>query len=615
MSSIRINSIAIENYRSFGSSQIITFPHSSFKKPISIIGYNNAGKTTVINSILYTIGEKYVTRDSFSIHDFHDMDINNIPSMILDVSSSTEQKKDGKKAVLEGTHKLELSVNLHDVDGAKIESYSRSLNQYGLQDRNYQAFGAHKSFNIFYINFHQIKEEISTKRTSWGNLKSFLGKHIKKLVDNDGTMSSKRKQYEDDLKKATNTVLTDSQLDKFIEVIKEEYSKNLRNNNCHIEFGLPSFEDIFLQMVFKIGLHGSTTNLIPIDQFGDGYISMFVMAVIQAIAKFNSSDSCLFIFEEPESFLHENHQEYFYKNVLCELAEKEHQVIYTTHSDKMVDIFDTQSIIRLEYDEDSRQTFVKYNEIDSTPNVNSSIQPVHPIKDYNQFLKSIEPNLNKILFSKKVILLEGPNDLMTYKYIVEKYLVDKGYSKVQAETYLNFLNIAFVVHHGKSTALVVAELCRHFGVEYFLINDWDLKDNFVKKLAESSDYKTIEEYTDGTSTVKGCITNNWNLIKSVGIDKIHFNIPKLESVIKYDNNDKDSFGIWQKLQQITAIKEDILPEKLRIFLELDTINNHTKDEELILIEGEAGQIDLYDSQIGAPSLSSDTEDMDEDLPF
>jgi predicted ATP-dependent endonuclease of OLD family len=65
------------------------------------------------------------------------------------------------------------------------------------------------------------------------------------------------------------------------------------------------------------------------------------MSVIQAIAESNTDDKCLFLFEEPESFLHENHQEYFYKMVLCKLAEN-HQVIYTTHSDKMLDIFDTK---------------------------------------------------------------------------------------------------------------------------------------------------------------------------------------------------------------------------------------------------------------------------------
>ncbi|MBB6697140.1 hypothetical protein [Clostridium algidicarnis] len=64
-------------------------------------------------------------------------------------------------------------------------------------------------------------------------------------------------------------------------------------------------------MMFKIGLNGDSNNLVPIDHFGDGYVSMFIMAVIQAIVETNIEDKCLFLFEEPESFLRENQQEYF----------------------------------------------------------------------------------------------------------------------------------------------------------------------------------------------------------------------------------------------------------------------------------------------------------------
>jgi putative ATP-dependent endonuclease of OLD family len=124
---------------------------------------------------------------------------------------------------------------------------------------------------------------------------------------------------------------------------------------------------------------------------------MFVMAVIQAIAETNTSDECLFLFEEPESFLHENHQEYFYKMVLCKLAKK-HQVIYTTHSDKMIDFFDTKGIIRIEFDEERQQTERKYNDITEPAN--------EEYKGYNDYIQRIEPNLNKILFSRKVILVE-----------------------------------------------------------------------------------------------------------------------------------------------------------------------------------------------------------------
>jgi predicted ATP-dependent endonuclease of OLD family len=315
MSEIRINKISIENYRSFKERQVFEFPDKYYLKPISIIGYNNSGKTNLMNSILYSIGNKYTTKETFSINDFYNRDITNVPQIIALTESSREQKYDGKLADLTGYSKLEIQTDGREIEGAKFIN----LKPNGT-DKNWDAFGANKYFNIFYINFHNIKEEISTKKTSWGNLTSFLAKHIKKLVEGDSEMSAKKDVFNSDTKRATETVLENSDLKEFISKIKLNYTNNLRNNNCHVEFGLPNYEDIFLQMVFKIGLNGDNEKQIPLSQFGDGYISMFVMAVIQAIAESNTEDKCLFLFEEPESFLHENHQDYFYKMVLCPLA-------------------------------------------------------------------------------------------------------------------------------------------------------------------------------------------------------------------------------------------------------------------------------------------------------
>ena len=373
-------------------------------------------------------------------------------------------------------------------------------------------------------------------------------------------MSEKRSNYETKVEYATNEVLKNSKLSEFVSMIKRNYSTNLRDTNCDVSFGLPDYEDIFLQMVFKIGLNGDNKKLIPIDHFGDGYISMFVMAVIQAIAECNTTDKCLFLFEEPESFLHENHQEYFYKTVLCSLSERGHQVIYTTHSDKMVDIFDTKGIIRIEFDEIKKQTVQQYNDV---RNFNPTItvpesEELITLNEYNNFIKFIEPNLNKILFSRKVILVEGANDILVYKYLIEKY-VESVKDKKYAETYLNFLNIAIIVHQGKSTAWLLIDLCKHFKLDYFAINDLDFDDSgLVSKLAgytAENDLKADVLYTslqdepnngEKAKTKKQKMTVNWKLINSAGHDKIHFNIPKLETVLGYASNDKNSIKFCGK---------------------------------------------------------------------
>jgi len=576
MPEVRLKSLKIENYRSFGDEQTFCFPGEDYKKPVSIVGYNNSGKSNLMNSILYALQVNYVARDTFTIHDFHNKDIKNKPFIELEVSSSVEPRFDGQSSVsLDGTHKLEIFTDMNEVTGSKINSKLSEKHDSG--GRYISAFGAVKYFNIFYINFHKIKEEISIDKTSWGNLKSFLSKHIHKTVNSDSQMGEKRDSFEKNIRKLTNEVKEDSKLADFILKIQTNYKTNLRDDSCTVEFGLPDFEDIFLKMMFSIGLNSNSKKLVPLDQFGDGFISMFVMAVIKSIGEANEGDECVFLFEEPESFLHENHQEYFYKTVLCELSKK-HQVIYTTHSDKMVDIFDTQGLIRLEMDSKTNQTINKYNKVNKPDN------EIVTLQKYNPYIKTIEPNLNKILFSKKVILVEGPNDVLVYKHAIKQKileLIDKN-SKVSnkdlfADTYLNFENTAIVCHHGKSTALYLIELCKWFGIDYFTITDWDisLKNielESIKQFKNINDLKNSELHKNSDTKTKAQLTNNFNLLEASGDGKIHFNFVKLEDVIRYEGQDKDSFRIWEIISNKDwKPDEKLFPKNLSIFLEFEKI--------------------------------------------
>lgn len=570
MSSVRINSITVKNYRSFGEGQDFSFPSSDYLKPVAIVGYNNSGKTNLMSSILYGIGEKFVNEKSFERNDLHNLDINNEIEITSNLSGSVYGIDNWNR---EKTIAGEYTISSKIEEGEIKSGISKSF------------FGANKHYGIFYVNFHNIKEEIATQKTSWGNIRSFLGRHIQKLVESDASMNAKKVTFEDEVSASTDKVLQNSELSSFINIIRRNYSTNLRNNDCNVDFGLPNYEDIFLKMMFKIGLNGNTDNLIPIDHFGDGFISMFVMAVIQSIAESNSEDKCLFLFEEPESFLHENHQEYFYKTVLCGLAKNGHQIIYTTHSGKMIDPFDTKGLIRLEMDKND-QTVCKYNEINdfTVEEINEETGEVINLSRYNEFIKTVEPNLNRILFSKKVILVEGPNDLLVYKYAIKKKVMEVISSNDEildkekyAEAFLNFENISIVCHHGKHTAYYLIELCKHFDVDYFVINDWDFELEELS-LQEVSEFDSLEELKNSQlyigSDKKAMITTNYNLIKNASIDKIHFNIKKLESVINYNSNDKSSLGIWNVLQSMSLeqFNEMLIPTSLLDYIGLSEMS-------------------------------------------
>lgn len=576
MSKIRINSISVKNYRSFGEQQNFVFPPSDYKKPVAIVGYNNAGKSNLVECLKIGVGMKYFNTETFTLNDFHNRKWENIPLIKSSIEADVVGRNAGGYDIsLDGDYQTKIDVDDKHILEAKI---------------NPSFYGADKKYNLFFINFHNIKDEIVTGKSSWGSIRSFLGKHIQKLVESDDLMVQKKSTFEEEVKASTEKVLESSALNKFIDTIKVKYQGNLRNDDCTIDFGLPHYEDIFLQMMFKVGLNGDKENLVPINHFGDGYISMFVMAVIQAIAETNTEDECLFLFEEPESFLHENHQEYFYKTVLCGLAEKGHQVIYTTHSDKMIDPFDTKGLIRLEQDE-KNQTVCKYNKTEdfSPEQIDEDTGEIINMSRYNEFIKTIEPNLNRILFSKKVILVEGPNDVLVYKTAIKKKVLDLIQDNAEiinkeryAETYLNFHNISIICHHGKGTAQYLIQLCKWFELDYYVINDWDFETNFIADVSKSFDeLKALPVWTSisqeknskgeiySEATLKKMIGTNRNLVASAKEGQIHFNVKKLETVIGYKSNDKNSLSIWELLNSDDfTFDEQLFPESLERFLEL-----------------------------------------------
>lgn len=594
MSNVRLRTLSIENYRSFGDIQEFEFPNSDYNKPVAVIGYNNAGKSNFLASILFGIGEKFISAKTFELVDLHNLEISNhihINTSIV-ASDFAPPNQYGYRQTIAGNYHIYTSFENDELKSNSEPSF----------------FGKNKHYGIFYINFHNIKEEISTQKTSWGNLKSFLAKHIQKLVDVDQAMKDKKADFQKEVKDSTESVLQDSQLKAFIESIQRNYQQNLRDDSCFVDFGLPHYEDIFLKMLFKIGLNGDNDNLIPLDHFGDGFISMFVMAVIQAIAETNIEDRCLFLFEEPESFLHENHQEYFYKMVLCSLAEKGHQVIYTTHSDKMIDAFDTKGIIRLEMDENN-QTVKSYNNIGEFVSPFTGALPLdfeEPINvnRFNEYVKTVEPNLNRMLFSKKVILVEGPNDVLVYKEVIRRKVFDAIVErddiidKVKfADTYLNFENISFICHHGKSTALYIVELCKHFNVDYFVINDWDFESVDVSLASiqgynDVADLKASQLYIRSDANRKGMLTTNRMLIESAEYNKIHFNIRKLESVIGYGSNDKSGLKIWDLIQDENfKIQDALYPETLHEYLEINNLIG-IADNDIVVDDNEHGDLPL-----------------------
>jgi len=122
----------------------------------------------------------------------------------------------------------------------------------------------------------------------------------------------------------------------------------------------------------------------------------------------------------------------------------------------------------------------------------------------------------------------------------------------------------------------MAELCKHFGIDFYLINDWDLNENLLSQISE---FRTIEDLHESevynnsnggirNSTEKAIITTNWKLLNSAINSQMHFNYKNLEEVLGYSHDDKDSLKIWTLLNHTQNFDTNIFPESLHNFLEI-----------------------------------------------
>jgi len=564
---MRIEKITIKNYRSFDAEGIqLELP--DIKTPISIVGHNNSGKSNLIYGLAMCLGAKSHPRNGFSKNDFYGTNTDEkiiIEAKVTEPLKSSDAYNQIKEMpifqlrVSEEEGEFETKHYFCDESGKPIYN-ARSVPRRPKQEQAIsgddmailnaaQKQGAEQVWKwetkipVYFIDTASIKEQLRINRYT------LLGKvlrQVKKDFDSEHNTLEKREGvleqhvgrprkeiFENAMSYLTDYVLSTRMLDKITTNIEEVIKKQLQveSQDFSLKFGFPSAETFFDNLTFYLTDNPSKPKL-PIDHMGDGFVSLFVVALFRAILDSDQGGQ-IFLIEEPETFLHEHFQEYFYE-VLCDLA-KNNQVIYTTHSKKFVNIFEPKTIIRLENPENLRSR-VAYDK-DFTIEFPKEIEgfAIESPKDFPKYMRTLEPNLGNIIFANKVIIVEGPHDLLAYKGILSEAVN------------LELNNIAIVSAWGKDPITTIVQLCKRFEIPHFVIHDWDLSRKEIniseKPNAANEDYQRL------VPKEKAEYTKNHKIFKEVGtLERIHHNKKNLETVLGISEDTKGAISIFEKLK-------------------------------------------------------------------
>lgn len=320
-------------------------------------------------------------------------------------------------------------------------------------------------------------DETKTKEsTSFGKLVKILFNQIETSAEFNEIQTAFEKLNKMLNRQIITSEETDTIIDERLESVKRleiDIEKVLQESFSNIKLELqipnPELKQIFnnTQILIDDGIKST------IDYKGDGIKRSLVFSILRTYVErvniSNNNPDYIFLFEEPELYLHPNGQRILY-SVLEKLSNKD-QVFVTTHSPNFFSATAKETcFVKIYKDSLSSPPCSKAKEINFVQN--SSYKDAFQIICYE--------NSTPAFFSKKVLLVEGDSDLIFLK----------GLSPLINNTYcFDKLNIAIIRINGKNNIKRFINFYQHFDIQVFSLLDRDvLLDGFTHlELGEHKD--------------------------------------------------------------------------------------------------------------------------------
>ena len=308
-------------------------------------------------------------------------------------------------------------------------------------------------------------EELKKINKSFEELKTLLNKE----VDADGNVTDERLP----------------QIKEVEEVVSKLLASQFPYAKLDLEIPPPELKTVFssAQILVDDGIKDE------IDTKGDGMKRAVTFALLRAYLEIKerqknkdqeeekevADKKYLFLFEEPELYLHPKAQRTLYE-ALSEIA-KDHHVCVSTHSPYF-------------FGPDSTETFIRFNKVTKSLGERTSFNEARPIdlhsdigkKDAFQIL--CFENNNAAFFCDQVVLCEGDSDLIFLKHASRKISDDWDFDRH---------NIALIQIGGKGNMARYREFFEAFDVKVQVIADLDAIIDQYKGLGASKECDVLRD--------------------------------------------------------------------------------------------------------------------------
>jgi len=487
---MKITRVKLKNFRIFSDETIIKFPSEA--NSISLVGENGTGKTSVLEAInlatSFGFVEGKIKEDDFynpdedieievELDNFFFIEIpdgwqtRRIPSKTIKCVIKHREKGSRGKA-FSTPYIVEQAVIPHvyedrnrivtNNDNRIVKAVRKEGNKYKFVRENEKEveLSANNLFiqnnlanfpNIFYFSknreqslkkgyftvFQKIIDELN-----WRFLKKYMEDE-----NNDGYISLWNQIYNSIISK-----VEDPKQSKIITPLQNKLKNILGDVYKDLEISLFHLRQPFNQAFFSIR---KDDKQISLNNLGSGELFIIAYYFLKLTSEL-SREQIIFLIDEPEMHLHPQLQEKLFK----EFNDSTYQIIYTTHSNLMIDIGSWQSIKRFAKERDKIIVYPREDMLNENFEGKSIKVHLDEIKKYYQHQTIFKKENNQLFFAKKCLLVEGP---------AEKY----GLPIISGKLNKSFNDLTFIMCEGKTKIPYYQLLCKSFGVPYFSLFDED----------------------------------------------------------------------------------------------------------------------------------------------
>lgn len=282
-----------------------------------------------------------------------------------------------------------------------------------------QFYGVSKGSNLLakYVQWIYVPAVKDAAEEQTESKNSCLGKLLARAVrskvnfadDVNGILREAQKQYQDVLEKN--------------QIVLDEVTASLNKRICEwahpeanlkVQWQQDPQKSVKIEEPFAGILAGEGDFEGQISRFGHGLQRSFLLALLQELAGSDDDGPTLIIgCEEPELYQHPP-QERHLSAVLQRLSEKNTQVIITTHSPHFISGAGFENVRMVNRCDKDKCSVIKQLTFEAVSNAISTASGEKPLKPSGTMAKIsqvLQPALNEIFFTKRLVLVEGLEDV------------------------------------------------------------------------------------------------------------------------------------------------------------------------------------------------------------